>query len=89
MNLTPKQWRMLEILGHWGGHGTIEVECQFGHYDFGEGESAETRSAVVTTFVVAGLVRSLVRKGLASNTDGYDITAAGRALLAARNGASS
>jgi DNA-binding PadR family transcriptional regulator len=59
--MTPKQWRMLEILEHWD------------------------KAWRVNRLVVAGLVRSLVAKGYATDDqDGYGITDAGRALLEKR-----
>jgi hypothetical protein len=87
--MTAKQWRMLEILNHWGGHGTIEVECQWGDYDFtdelGDGEAADRKGANVCRLVVAGLIRSLVKKGYATDDEnGYDITDKGRAALERR-----
>jgi hypothetical protein len=83
--MTPKQWKLLEVLDRWGGMGAIEVETQFGEYDFGSSEAAEAKGYRVTRLVVASLVRSLARKGYAvSGQDGYDITDAGRAALARR-----
>lgn len=83
--MTPKQWKMLEILERWDGHGTIEVEIQFGGYDFGDSEADEAKAYRVTTFVVRNLVRSLERKGYAKIDDsGYGITDAGRACLERR-----
>lgn len=31
--MTVNQWRLLEILDRWSGHGTIEVESQYGEYE--------------------------------------------------------
>ncbi len=79
--MTTKQWRMLETLEHFNGHGTIEVCLEFS-YDFGDTEADEVKAWNVTRLVVASLVRSLVRKGYATDDDnGYGITEAGRALL--------
>jgi hypothetical protein len=87
MIMTGNQWKMLEILDRWGGEGMSEVECQWGGYDFGDGETAEAKAFHVNRLVVAGLVRSLVAKGYATNdANGYDITYAGRRLLDARRG---
>ena len=83
-NRHEKQWRVLEILSRWGGHGTIEVETQFGGYDFGDTEAAEAKGFRVTRLVVAGIVRSLVRRGYADDERGYDITDKGREVLAQR-----
>lgn len=59
----------------------------FGEYDSGKvlpnGEPDDGASWRLTTLVLGGLVRSLVRKGLARNDDGWGITDAGRAALAA------
>jgi hypothetical protein len=83
--MTAKQWRMLEILEHWDKEGTCEVECQWGGYDFGDSEADEAKAWRVNRLVVAGLVRSLVAKGYATDDeDGYGITDAGRALLEKR-----
>lgn len=80
--MTQNQWRMLDILDCWGGQGTIEVEIQFGDYDFGDSEAGQSKGRRVCRLVVANLVKSLVRKGYATDDDnGYDITEAGRALL--------
>lgn len=86
--MTANQWRMLEILERWGGSGTIEVEMQWGDYDFGPDPEDDLKGARVCRLVVASLVRSLERKGYARDDrggyDGYDITEAGKALLAKR-----
>lgn len=81
--MTSKQWRMSEILDSWGGMGTIEVEIQWGDYDFGDTEADEAKGWRTCRLVVAGLIRSLVRKGYATDDEnGYDITENGRAILA-------
>jgi hypothetical protein len=82
--MTANQWRLLEVLENWGGHGTIEVELQWGGYDFGESEAEEAKAFRTTRLVVASLVRSLVRRGYATNDGCYDITDAGRASLERR-----
>ena len=87
--LTAKQWRMLEILETWSGHGTIEVEIQWGDYDCASGnyptDAEDARGWNACRLVVLNLVRSLVRKGYAEiNDDGYCITDAGLAALAQR-----
>jgi hypothetical protein len=83
--MTANQWRMLEILEHWGGQGTMEVEIQWGGYDYGDTEAEEAKGFRVNRLVVAGLVRSLVRKGYATDDErGYDITDTGRAVLERR-----
>lgn len=79
--MTKNQWRMLEILDTWGGMGTIEVEIQWGDYDFGDTEADERKGWAVCRLVVAGLMRTLIAKGYADDSDGYDITDAGRAAL--------
>lgn len=80
--MTANQWRMLKILDSWGGDGTIEVELQWGDYDFGDTEAGEAKGWRVNRLVVAGLVRSLVKNGYATDDEnGYDITDAGRAAL--------
>lgn len=86
IKLTDKQRRLLEVLDHYDGHGTIEVCINFGEYESGkttaddpDGTGADWR---LTQFVVGGLVRTLVRKGLArDDSDGWGITDAGRAYL--------
>jgi DNA-binding MarR family transcriptional regulator len=84
--MTPKQWKILEILEHWDGEGTAEVEIQWGGYDYGDTEAEEAKAFRVNRLVVAALVRSLVKKGYArDDADGYGITDAGRALLAKRS----
>ncbi len=79
--MTTKMKRLLEILDHYSGHGTIEVETQFGEYD-GETEADLYKGWRITRFVVAGLMRHLIKKGLATNDGCYEITDAGRALVA-------
>jgi DNA-binding MarR family transcriptional regulator len=80
--LTAKQWRMLEILDRHGGEGTMEVRLQFGDYDFGDTEADNNKSWNVNNLVVSAIMRSLVRKGYASDDEnGYDITESGRELL--------
>jgi hypothetical protein len=74
----------LEILKQWGGHGTIEVELQWSGYDFGESEAEEAKAFRTTRLVVASLMRSLVKRGYATNDGYYDITDAGRAALERR-----
>lgn len=91
IELTEGQWRMLEILDRWGGHGTCEVECQWGRYDFGVGEAADRRDFSTTRLVCVNLVRSLVKRGYATinatDSCGYDITDLGREVLArSKNG---
>ena len=79
--MTKKQWRLLEILRHWGGSGTIEVETQWGDYEMEDDEEG-LKGWRITRIVVAGLMRTLVAKGLATNDDsGYGITDRGIALL--------
>jgi hypothetical protein len=87
--MTANQWRMLAILDRWGSGGTMEVEIQYGDEsglpDFGDSEADEAKAWRVNRLVVAGLVRSLVAKGYATDDeDGYGITDAGRALLKKR-----
>ncbi len=83
MALTAKQWKLLRVLEHHDGHGTVEVAIGFGEYEAGDGAD-EGANWDRTRFVIGGLVRSLVRKGLArDDADGWGITAAGRAALAA------
>lgn len=77
ITLTKKQRQLLEILDHYGGHGTIEVCIQFGEY---EGRT-DSVGWSLTQFVVGNLMRGLVKKGLATDADGYDITDSGRQLL--------
>lgn len=84
--MTPNQWRMLEILEHWDGWGHMEVEIHWGGYNFGDTEAAEAKGFRVNRLVVAGLVRSLVKKGFArDDADGYGITETGRAILVKRS----
>ncbi len=84
--LTANQLRVLEILGRWGGMGTIEVEIQYGQFDYGDDEAGEAKGWRITRFVVRSVVRSLARKGLAvDGPDGYDITDAGRAAVSPRS----
>lgn len=81
--LTPKQWRLLEIIGHWSGHGTIEVEIQWGDYDYGDDDEAARKGERVCRRVVAALFRTLKARGLTTDAgNGYEITDAGRAALA-------
>lgn len=81
--MTTKQRRLLVILDHWGGMGTIEVEIQFGEYAPNTDREDDTSGFRKTRLVVAGLMRTLVNRGLATNDDnGYDITDKGRALVA-------
>lgn len=81
--MTDKQWRMLDVLDHWGGMGTIEVTINFGEYDYGDSEAEEAKGWRITNFVVQNMIRSLVKKGYASDDEnGYDITEKGRELLA-------
>jgi len=80
--MTQNQWRLLDILDHWGGMGTIEVEIQFGEYAPDTDDENDTSGFRKTRLVVAGLIRGLVKKGLATNDhDGYNITQRGRELL--------
>lgn len=84
--MTAKQWHMLETLERFNGHGTMEVCLEFA-YDAGPRptDADEAKAWAVTRLVVASLVRSLVRKGLATDDEnGYGITDAGLALLAKR-----
>lgn len=81
MTLTANQWRMLRILEHWDGHGTIEVEIQWGDYEH-ENDPEGSRGFRTCRLVVANLVKSLVKKGLATHDEnGYGITEAGRNLV--------
>lgn len=87
--MTANQWRLLDILDHWGGMGTIEVETQFGEYAPGTDAEDDMSGWNKTRLVVAGLMRSLTKKGLAKTHEGfsaegcgYDITEKGRELLA-------
>ena len=83
--MTKNQWRMLDILSRHNGDGTIEVEIDWGDYDFGDGEANEAKGWRTCRMVVAGLVRSLVKKGYATDDEnGYGITEAGLALLEKR-----
>jgi hypothetical protein len=79
--MTEKQWKLLDILDTWGGMGTIEVEIQFGEYAPRTDREDDISGFLTTRLVVAGLMRSLVKKGLATNDGCYDITDAGRELL--------
>ncbi len=79
---TPNQYRLLDILETWGGHGTIEVEIQWGEYAPKTDAEDDASGFRTTRLVVAGLMRSLVRKGWATDDhDGYGITEAGVAAL--------
>jgi hypothetical protein len=85
--MTAKQWRLLEILQHHGdpAEGTMEVLLAWGDYDFGDSPEQEAKGWNVTRLVVAGLMRTLVAKGLALDDEwGYGITEKGKALLARR-----
>lgn len=91
--MTANQWRLLDILEDYSGLGTIEVEIQWGDYDFDDGKEratpdqltkAEVKGMMVCRLVVAGLMRTLVKKGFATTDDGYSITEAGRAILERR-----
>ncbi len=87
--MTAKQWKMLEVLEHYDGHGTIEVAINFGECDSGKvlpnGEPDDGADWRLTQFVLGGIVRSLVRKGLATDdVNGWGITDRGRELLAKR-----
>lgn len=83
--MTANQWKILELLDRHGGEGTIEVELQFGGYDYGDSEAEEAKAWRVNRLVVAGLVKSLVAKGYATNDeDGYGITDAGIKALERR-----
>ncbi len=84
--MTAKQWILLDLLEHYGGQGTMEVEIQYAdetNADMGGTEAEQSRAFFTNRLVVNSLVRSLVKKGYASDTEenGYDITDAGRALL--------
>lgn len=82
--MTAKQWKMLESLERHDGHGTIEVAIDFGEYEAGDGQD-EGANWDRTRFVLGGIVRSLVNKGLAtSDSNGWGITDRGRELLAKR-----
>lgn len=81
--MTDKQWRMLEVLESYDGDGTIEVCINFGEYEAGRGDDGQDWR--LTQFVLGGIVRSLVKKGLArDDADGWGITDRGRELLAKR-----
>lgn len=80
--MTPKQKKLLKILDNWGGMGTIEVEIQFGEYAPLTDKEDDSSGFRITRLVVAGLMRSLVKKGLATDDEnGYDITDRGRELV--------
>jgi hypothetical protein len=78
--MTKNQWKLLEILEHWGGEGTMEVEIQFG--DYRDVNMGEAKDFYLNRLVVANLVRTLVKRGYAKDDEhGYGITEAGEALL--------
>lgn len=84
--LTKNQWKLLGVLDHWGGHGTIEVCTQFGEYELDGSEATQLRAWNLTQLVVKNLMRSLARRGLAvldapEPYTGYDITELGREVL--------
>ena len=84
--MTQNQWRLLEILDHWGGMGTIEVEIQFGEYAPDTDAEDDYSGFRKTRLVVAGLMRTLAKRGLAVLDAeypgcGYDITEKGREVL--------
>ncbi len=78
--MTATQWRMLETLAQHNGE-TMEVLLEWA-YD-GDTEAGEAKAWNTTTCLfVAGLVRSLVKKGYATDdANGYGVTDAGRAVL--------
>ena len=78
--MTANQWKLLEVLEHWSGHGTIEVCLQFGEYD----AASDAKGWSITCLVVGRLMKSLVRRGLATDHDSYDITDKGLELLKKR-----
>jgi len=89
--MTDKQWKLLEVLDHLGGMGTIEVCINFGEYDLGDSDEDVAKAWRLTQFVVGNLMRSLIKKGLAIDHDkakdggcGWDITDKGRELLRKR-----
>lgn len=84
--MTQNQWRMLEALEDFDGEGTMEVLMRFEYApDDEDDEKSREKAWRLTQFVVAGLVRGLVKKGLAKDDeDGYGITDKGRELLAKR-----
>ena len=83
--LTTKQWKLLETVARHDGEGTMEVLMEFG-YDFGDTDADEAKGWRVTKLVVASLMRTLVKRGLATDNDnGYGITEAGIAALTKRN----
>lgn len=80
--MTQNQWRLLDILEDFGGLGTIEVEIQFGEYAPDTDDEDDTSGFRKTRLVVAGLMRTLVKKGLATDDEnGYGITEKGITLL--------
>ena len=79
--MTKNQRKMLEVLDWWGGEGTMEAILQYGEYEPGEGES-EAQAWSITKLAAGAVVRSLVRKGWATDDEnGWDITEAGRDAL--------
>jgi hypothetical protein len=79
--MTKKQWRLLDILEDWGGTGTIEVVMQWGEYECDD-DPHSIKGFKLAEFVVAAVMRTLVKKGYAVNdADGYGITEAGKAAL--------
>ncbi len=84
--MTDKQWRLLETIERFDGHGTIEVQMELEFAPEVEGdEASEAKAWRLTQFVVDGMVRVLVKKGLATDgPDGYGVTDRGRELLAKR-----
>lgn len=84
--MTTKQWRLLELLEQHDGVGTMEVLMAMEYEPDSELEVDVAKAWNLTKFVVAGMVATLVRKGLAvSDTNGWGITDRGRELLAKRN----
>lgn len=80
--MTPKQWKMLEILSRHSGEGTMEVLLAWGDYDFGDSESEQTKGWNLAKLVCANIVKSLVKKGFATDDEwGYGITDRGLEIL--------
>ena len=83
--MTDKQWRLLEAIEDHSREGTMEVLLAMEYEPEDDSDAAQMRAFNLTKFVVAGMVRQLVNKGLATDdSDGYGITDRGRELLAKR-----
>lgn len=83
--MTAKQWRLLKVLEHNDGVGTMEVLMQMEYEPKSNSEADIAKAWNLTKFVIAGMVATLVRKGLATDdTNGWGITERGRELLAKR-----